>query len=163
MSLYICSLANNRPRTIPANTWVYLPFPYEQPPESYDPWNMHREDQPGGRSSAYPDKYSALIHPQVLGYGTVEGHVELEAGDYTEVRTMFSRDPFGTGEGADDRTNDEHHAVTPGMQFLTTVHRLWIYPSKPMALMLYVAGASATLAYSQFKLDVNDDVAAPSE
>lgn len=159
MSLYICSLANNRVRSIPPNKWVTLPFPYEQPPESYDPWNMHRPNQPDDIESVYPDRYSALIWPQVLGWGTVEGHVELEAGDYTEVRTMFSRDPYGS----DDRTNDEHHAPSPGMQFHTSVHRLWLKPALPMALMLYINGPDpVNLVYSQFKADVDDDVAVPS-
>lgn len=162
MSLYVCSLANNQPRSIPPNQWVTVRYPYTTPPESYDPWEMHRPSQPSGTTSVYPDKYSALIRPAADGWGTVEGHVEFEAGDYREIRTMFSRDPYGTGEDADDRTNDEHHAVTPGMQFFTTVHRMFLHPNVPIAFMVYVLGPSAVdLVYTQFKLDVDDDVATP--
>lgn len=162
MSLYICSLANNRPRSIPPRKWVTLPFPYEQPPESYDPWDMHRPRQPGGTVSAYPDKHSALIWPQTDGWGHIEGHVELEAGDYTEIRTMFVRDPYGSGDNPNDTTNDEHHAPSPGMQFATSVHMLFVHPGVPVAFMLYVNGPDPVdLVYSQFKLEINDDVAVP--
>jgi hypothetical protein len=163
MSLYVCSLANNNVRSIPASKWVALPFPYTTPPTSYDPWEMHRPTQPGGTVSAYPDKYSALIHPAADGWGTLEGHIELEAGDYDEVRTRFVRDPYGSGDEADDRTNTEHHACSPGMQFFTVLHRMFLHPGVPVAFQIYIGGGSGPvdLVYSQFKLDVNDDVAVP--
>lgn len=162
MSLYICSLANNNARSIPPRKWVTLPFPYTTPPTSYDPWEMHRPTQPG-RVSSYPDRYSGLIYPAADGWGTVESHVELEAGEYTEVRMRFSRDPFGSGEDANDLTNTVHHAPSPGMQFLTSLHKMFFHPAVPVVSWLYVNGPDPVdLVYSQFKLDVNDDVASPA-
>jgi len=163
MSLYICSLANNNRRTIPPRKWVTVPFPYTTPPTSYDAWEMHRPSQPGGVVSTYPDRYSALIHPQADGWGTLEGHVEFEEGDYTEIRTRFVRDPYGDGEKSNDTTNTEHHAPSPGMQFFTVLHKLFVHPGVPVAFMVYVGGdEGAVLTYSQLKLEVDDDVAVPT-
>lgn len=159
MSWHYCSLAVSTNQSIPSKKWTTVRFPYDT--ESTDVWDMHRAQQPtGGPASRFPDARSALIWPHVSGLGIVEAYFELEPGAYTEVRSMFVRDPLGVS----NTTADEHHAPTPGGQYYNRLHMLMVSSAVPLAFMVYHnAPDPVETMYAQFKLAVDPDVADPVE
>lgn len=157
MTWYYSSLAVSTNQSIPPKKWTTVRFPYDT--ESTDVWNMHRAQQ-GDVLSRFPDARSALIWPHVSGLGLVEASFELESGAYTDVRSMFVRDPLGTA----DTTANEHHTPSTGGQYYNRVHMLMVSRTVPLAFMIYhnAPGPVETM-YAQFKLAVDPDVADPME
>lgn len=159
MALYVCSLINDDEQSIPPDTYELLKFPFTG--ESYDPWDMHPEDQPDGARSAYPDERSALIWPAVAGWGTLTAMVHWEEGGYTEVRDQYIRDPLNLA-GGPDTTCTEHEAHNPGGQYRAKHHALFVNPDTPIAIRVRHNAASAVkVVHCQLKLAVEDDVATP--
>ncbi|NJQ02684.1 hypothetical protein [Streptomyces zingiberis] len=155
MPVHVCSLIVNARQSVPADGNYHLVrFPYGDR-ESYDAHGMHNARQPDGKTSAYPDTRSGLIWPAVSGWGSLTAMIHWEAGDYTEVRDQFVRDPLGLAGGADS-TATEDHARTPGGQYRAKHHEMFVHPGTPVALRVRHNGSrAASLVHAQFKLAIH--------
>lgn len=161
MTLHVCSLKVEDPQPIPVSGSDYylLRFPYGTA-ESFDPHDMHPSTQPTGTASAYPDARSGLIWPAVSGWGSLTAMVCWDAGNATEYRARFVRDPLDLTTGFDSTaTVDE--APTPGGQFKHYAHEMFVYPNTPIGLMVrHSASSPIKVTLAEFKLAIEDNVAA---
>lgn len=128
-------------------------FPYADKAEYTDEWNMHDRRHP----DAYvvqdwtADDRSGFIWPNAEGWGCLEANIHWEAGDYTELRDRFVRDP----EGVPDSTATDHRAPTTGLQAFTKQHWLKVRPAVPLVLMVsHDSTTPKKIVMAQFKLTV---------
>ena len=159
MSVRVCSLLTNDQQVIP-NDGAYhiVRFPYAGGAgvgESYDAWDMHDPTQPDGGvvDDWATDDRSGLIHPSVDGWGMLTAMVYWAAGDYSEVRDRFVRDPLGV----EDSTATEDYTPTPGGQFRHKTHQIFVHPNVPLAFKVKAWGGMAdghTITHAQFKLAI---------
>lgn len=154
----VVSLKTDDPQLIPADgEYHVLRFPYTASAESYDAWGMHEPLQRDGyevRDWARDDR-SGLIWPVSPGWGTVHGLVYWDAGDYTEVRSRFVRDPLGLAGGYDS-TCTEDHAPTPGGQYRAKTWGLFVQPGTPVALMVrHNASSARAVTLAECKLIIH--------
>lgn len=161
MSLHICSLIANGPQVIPAGgAYQVLRFPYGAA-ESYDAWCMHQAEQPDGHhvTGWDADDRSGLIWPAVVGWGTLYAMIHWRAGDYTEIRSQFVRDPLAA---APNTTATEDHPATIGGQYRAKSWPFFVQPGTPLALRVNHNGFEpAEVFHAQLKLVIDDDVATP--
>lgn len=155
MSTFVCSLSASPDQLIPpGGAYTLLKFPYEN--EQWDVWWMHQTLQPDGVLSASGDERSALIWPNAFGWGSLTGHVQMEGGGYTEVRTQFVRDPLGFTEDPANATGPVHWAPSPGMQFLHAHHEIAVYPGVPLGMMIqHNDTVPRSVLYAEFKLAIH--------
>lgn len=129
---------------------VRLPYHVD---EFSDAHNMHDRRHPDAyvvQDWAQDDR-SGLIWPAVDGLGCVEANLHWEAGDYTELRDRFVRDPFG----APDSTATDHRPPSPGMQCFTKGHWIKVSRFTPLSLMVSHNDTVARgLIMAQFKLTI---------
>lgn len=148
MSVYFCSLgfkaADGQEQIIPPGPYSTIQFGAD---ENFDPWDMHKPDSDGG-----------LIWPAINGIGCLEANIIWVPGDYTELRDVFVRDPFGTP----DETAYDHRPATKGEQAFTKTHWLVVRTDVPLALQVgHDATGDARVRMAQFKLTIFPDVAVP--
>ena len=96
-----------------------------------------------------------LILPSREGVGLLELDIVWEAGDYTELRDVFVRDPFKVTDDPDNRTAYDHRPPSPGVQCFTKSHTLLVYPDIPLGVYVShddTVPRSVTMA--QFKLTI---------
>jgi hypothetical protein len=153
MAVHVCSLILNSPQSIPGDGAYHLiRFPYAG--ESADGHGMHQPDQPDGATSRFPDPRSGLIWPSTAGWGEVKALLYWAAGDYTEVRDRFVRDPLGIAGGADSTCTEDHRA-TPGGQYRAKAWGIFVDPGTPLGVMVRHNGSSAVdVTHAQFKLAI---------
>ncbi|MDJ1137933.1 hypothetical protein [Streptomyces iconiensis] len=157
MPVHVCSLINNEPQTVPGGGAYYpLHFPFGTG-ESADEHVMHQMAQPDGHQidNWRTDDRAGLIWPTVDGWGSLTANIHWEAGDYSELRDRFVRDPLGLSTGADTTATD-HRAPSYGMQCFTKHHAIFVHPGTPIAL--YVAHTDHVprrVMHAQFKLAIH--------
>lgn len=156
MTVRYCSLGfkplAGQEQSIPATgAYTTLQFPYGAQ-ENDDPWDMHSPNQ-GSSFVAYPDPKAGLIYPAVAGLGCLELNIIWMDGNYTELRDVFVRDPFGTP----DQTAYDHRARTPGENCFTKQHWLLVHPSTPLCVQVAHDGTTAAkVRMAQLKLTIFD-------
>lgn len=154
MTVFVCSLSASPDQVIPPNRYTLLRFPFET--DQWDVWGMHQAEQPDGVTALSGQDRSGLIWPHVHGWGSLTGHVQMEAGDYSEVRTQFIRDPLGLGDDPKNATGVAHWPPSPGMQFLPPHHEFAVYPGVPVGLMVrHNDTVPRRVTYAQFKLAIH--------
>lgn len=154
MSVRVCSLAVSPDEEIPPNTYTLLKFPYGAA-ESYDAWNMHPAEQPDGVVSAFPDDRSGLIWPAAEGWGDLIANIHWEGGGYTELRDRFARDPLGL-YGAPDTTATDHRVPSPGGQYFTKHHGIFVHVGTPLGVLVsHDDSVPRKVIYAQFKLTIH--------
>jgi hypothetical protein len=138
--------------------YYLIRFPYGAA-ESFDPHNMHPANQPTGATSSYPDARSGLIWPAVSGWGWLTAMVFWEAGNASEYRARFVRDPLNltTGYNSTATVDDD---PTPGGQYKHYEHEMFVHPSTPIGLMVkHSASSPLEVTFAELKLAIEDDVA----
>lgn len=164
MPLYICSLIATDPQPIPPNGYRLLRFPFGAS-ESYDLWGMHQARQPDDSTITgwADDDRSGLIWPAVPGWASLTAVIQWEAGDYTELRDGFVRDPLGYTADPVNTTGTEHRPPSPGMQCWTKHHELFVDPAVPVAVRVsHNASTPRKVTHAQFKVAIHTDVATPN-
>lgn len=138
MAVYYSALARYADLAIEPETYTLLSFP----DTSADFWGMASKDR-------------KLIVPEFAGVGCLELNVIWEAARYTELRDVFTRNPFGKGEGADDRTGYDHRVPSPGVQCFTKTHWLQVHPKTPLGVYVWHDGLHPVeVTHAQFKLTI---------
>lgn len=154
---YVCSLKTELSQVIPADGQYHIVrFPFGAP-ESYDEHFMHQSVQPDGTQVTDwdGDDRSGLIWPAAKGWGSLTAMLQWEAGDYTEVRDRFVRDPLGP---APDATATVDHPPTPGGQFLHKCHELFVAPGVPLGLLVrHNASSAKRITLAEFKLAIHTE------
>lgn len=161
--LHICSLIVNEPQAIPPGGYHVVRSPFGAD-ESYDAWGMHQAVQPDGARVPdwRTDDRSGLIWPAVAGWATLTVNIHWEAGDYTELRDQFVRDPLGYGDDPVNTTATDHRPPSPGMQCFTKHHQLFTNPGVPLAVRVgHNASTPRRVVHAQFKVAIDDQVASP--
>ena len=136
-----CSLARYEPQEIPSGPYTLLTFP----DVSSDELSMGQGAQ-------------GLILPAAAGTGILELNIHWAAGDYTELRDVFVRDPYGsTGNASltDNRTGYDHRPPSPGIQCFDKLHMIKVEPGVPLGV--YVSqnsGGTVSVTHAQFKLKI---------
>lgn len=157
MPVQVCSLKVDTSQLIPADGKYHIVrFPFGVA-ESYDEHCMHQMAQPDGYriSDWRRDDRSGLIWPAVDGWGSLTAMVYWEAGDYTETRDRFVRDPLGLSTGPDS-TATEDHRPTPGGQYLHKSHEMFVHPNVPLALMVrHNAPRAVAVTLAELKLAIH--------
>ncbi len=155
MTVYVCSLSATPDQLIPpGGGYTLLKFPFEE--NQYDVHCMHQPQQPDGIMAASGDARSGLIWPCVAGWGTLIAHFQWEAGGYDEIRDQFVRDPLGFTSNPMDVTAVDHRAPTPGMQFFTKTHGIFVKPGVPLGVMVrHSDKVPRKVTYAQFKLVIH--------
>lgn len=156
----VCSLKTAAPQTIPAGaSYTLVRFPFEAGTgESYDPADMHPTLQPDGVTVTSADSRAGLIWPAHTAWARLDAMLQWEAGDYTEVRDRFTRDPLELF-GPADSTCTEDHAVTPGGQYIAKSWAMFVHPGTPVALAVrHNAAAGVRLMLAEFKLSYRLDI-----
>lgn len=95
------------------------------------------------------------IVPSRAGIGLLELNIVWEAGDYSELRDVFVRDPFKVTKDPDNRTAYDHRPPSPGVQCFTKQHTLLVHPDVPLGVYVShndVVPRRVTMA--QFKLTI---------
>jgi hypothetical protein len=153
MTPLVCSLKTDTPQLIPGGGGYHIVrFPYEV--ESIDAQDMHPQAQPDGArvSDWQTDDRSGLVWPTASGWGHLQAMIQWEAGDYTELRDRFIRDPFG----AADTTATDHRPPSPGMQCFTKAWGIYVRPETPIALAVgHTSKAPVKLTLAEFKLIIH--------
>jgi hypothetical protein len=132
-------------------------FPYDV--ESYDANGMHEAVQPDGYQVIdwRTDDRSGLIWPSKDGWGTLTAVIQWQAGDYTELRDQFVRDPIGVTSNPNDTTATEHRPPTPGIQAFHKSHEIFVHPNTPLSLRVgHNASSTRTIIFAEFKLAIYD-------
>lgn len=135
MTQYV-SLINTNRQPIKAGGYQILSFT----DESSDDHGMHAG-------------HSSLIYPSATGLGCLELNVMWDPGNYTELRDVFVRDPFGVTKDPKNYTGYDHRAKSPGGQCFTKQH--WLNVKVGTPLSVYVAHDSKGLehvSHAQLKL-----------
>ncbi|WP_017607761.1 hypothetical protein [Nocardiopsis xinjiangensis] len=161
LALHICSLIRDLDQSVPADgDYHVVRFPFGAA-ESSDVHGMHQVRQPDGHiiEGWDEEERSGLIWPSVAGWASLIAMVQWEAGDYSELRDRFVRDPLELAGGADSTATD-HRVPGPGMQCFTKHHEIFVDPDTPLALMVaHNDDAGGRLVHAQFKLAIDDDIA----
>ncbi|MER5766569.1 hypothetical protein [Streptomyces sp. NPDC001985] len=155
----VCSLKVTAHQEIAAGTtYRIVRFPFGAD-ESSDRFQMHEELQPDGQSVGNwaGDDRSGLIWPSRSGWGQLYAMIQWEAaspaGGYTELRDQFVRSPLT----APDTTATDHRAPTPGGQYFTKGHGMFVTPGVPIALRVMHNDASPrNLILAEFKLVIHE-------
>ncbi|MCC9686851.1 hypothetical protein E4N64_14205 [Streptomyces sp. MNU103] len=152
----VASLISTTPQTItPGTTYQIVRFPFDS--ESFDPAGMHEAAQPDGYTVTNwaTDDRSGLIWPPMRGWGTLYAALQFaEAGDATEFRSQFVRDPLNISTGQ-DTTATEHRADTVGGEFWTRTWGLVVNPMTPLAVRVaHNASGPLDVTLAEFKLVV---------
>ncbi|MFB9880960.1 hypothetical protein ACFFMN_23660 [Planobispora siamensis] len=163
MTLYVCSLKVTKAQTVPVDPDYHLVrFPYGAA-ESWDPHNMHPATQPDGTVSLHPDARSGLIWPCVAGWASLIGIVFWEAGQSSEYRGRFIRDPLSLTTGYDS-TATRDDAPTPGGQYKTYHHEMVVHPRTPVGFAVrHNATSPLDITLAEFKVAIETGVAAIPE
>lgn len=154
MPWHVVSLQETTDQLIQPNTWTLVRYSYGGM-ESYDAWDMHTPNQPTGDpvTDWQTDPRSGLVWPSKGGWGVLLADFIWAAGDYTEIRDQFVRDPLGSP----DYTSVEHRALSPGAQYFAKTHSIFVNTATPLGLEVYHnASGPVNLTYSQFKLAIDD-------
>ncbi len=153
----VCSLTAPAPQMIPpGGGYTLVRFPFDTA-ESYDPVDMHPIAQPDGVIAAYSDPRAALIWPAHNAWGRLDAMLQRDAGDYTEVRDQFVRDPLGLVSGP-NTTCTEDRPLTPGGQYLAKSWPLFAHPGTPLAVAVRHNGSrAARLVFAELKLSYRLD------
>lgn len=158
LTVQVCSLilGNAEPQTIP-NDGAYhvVRFPFDT--ESYDVYEMHGSVQPdGGQVLDWRTSDRAgLIWPSRDGWGSLTAVIQWEAGDYTECRDQFVRDPLGLTSNPNDTTATDHRAPSPGIQCFSKHHEIFVHPGVPLALRVsHNASTPKKITLAEFKLAI---------
>jgi hypothetical protein len=148
----VVSLKVDSPQTIPADgAYHIVRFPYTGEP--YDAYNMHDANQPGGYQVIdwATDDHSGLIWPKFNGWGLLTALIQWEDGNYTELRDQFVRSPLT----APDTTATDHRPPSPGQQFFTKHHEIFVNQTTPLALRVAHNDTTARrLTLAEFKLAI---------
>lgn len=97
----------------------------------------------------------AIILPSRDGVGLLEFNVVWAAGNYTELRDVFSRDPRKVTSDPDNRTGYDHRAPSPGVQCFTKQHSLIVHPDIPLGVFVYHNSPTpVAVTMAQFKLTI---------
>ena len=167
MTVYVCSLILDGQQSIPADgSYHIVRFSPDVSGESYDAHGMHQQTQPDGYQVTdwQTDDRSGLIWPAVDGWGVLTANVHWEAGNYTELRDRFVRDPLNlTGQyppvgnsPAGNSTGTDHRPPSPGMQCFTKHHEFFVHPGMPLAfLVAHNASSPRKITHAQFKLAIH--------
>ncbi|MFI6198958.1 hypothetical protein ACIBCS_27740 [Streptomyces phaeochromogenes] len=149
----VVSLKVDIPQSIPADgNYHVVRFPY--PDQPYDPWSMHTAAQPDGSAVTNwkTDDRSGLIWPSVSGWGVLTSLIYWEAGNYSELRDRYVRDPLGVY----DSTATEHRPPSPGIQCFHKTHEIFVHPDVPLALLVaHDATSARKLTLAEFKLAIH--------
>lgn len=133
-------------------------FPYGGADESWDPHNMHPAAQPDGAKSSFPDQRSGLIWPSCSGWGTLTAMVFWAAGDATEYRAQFVRDPLSLTTGANSTATTDD-VPTPGGQYRHYTHEMFVHANTPVAFVVrHSSPRPMTITLAEFKLAIEDNV-----
>lgn len=154
MSVSVCSLKTTESQLVRPGVYTVVRFPFGAA-EPHDVHAMHQAVQPdGARITTWEDDDRAgLIWPAVHGWGSLTAMLQWEAGDYTETRDQFVRDPLGP---APDSTATEDRPPTPGGQFLHKCHEMFVEPGTPLALLVRHNDSRARrLTLAEFKLAIH--------
>jgi hypothetical protein len=157
----VCSLKRDTPQVIPAGAgYTILRFPFGAA-ESYDRWRMHQTLQPDGHTvtSWDTDERSGLIWPAVSGWGELHAMIQWEAGDYTELRDQYARDPLSLNSPPPvDTTATEHRPPSIGMQcWVKGSHGIFVHPDVPLAVRVSHNGTTArAVVLAEFKLVIHE-------
>jgi hypothetical protein len=146
---HFCSLKVDVPQSVPPNVWTVVRFPYAG--ESSDSDDMHADTGTAWAS----DPASGLITPTDAGrIGHWWATAQWEAGNYTELRGQFCRDPYGVP----DTTGTVHNPPSPGLQCFTYPHVFKTDPMRPVAFRVWHNASSARdLVLAEFKLAYTTD------
>lgn len=156
MTALVCSLKSSSPQLVEPGDYAVVRFPFGVA-EPHDVHGMHQAAQPDGPRVALWDRddRSGLIWPAAEGWGTLHALVYWEAGDYTEVRSRFVRDPLGLTTGYDS-TCTEDDVPTPGGQYRAKTWGMFVHPNTPIALMVRHDDSTARrVTLAEFKLAID--------
>jgi len=156
VSLLVCSLITSEPQEIPPGGYHVVRFPFGGG-ESYDAHGMHQMLQPDGYQITdwQADDRAGLIWPTVDGWGVLTANIHWEAGNYSELRDRFVRDPLGLSTGYDSTATD-HRPPSPGMQCFTKQHQMFVHPGTPVALLVaHTDSSPRRVTHAQFKLAIH--------
>ena len=161
MPIYFASLgfkpATGAEQVIPTGSYTTLCFPHGTQ-ENDDPWDMHPRQAPNGSLITYPAQESGLLYPTAAGLGCLELNIIWMDADYTELKDVFVRDPFGTP----DQTAYDHRARTPGENCFTKQHWLLVHPDTPLCVQVGHNGTTtAKVRMAQLKLTIFTELAEP--
>lgn len=155
--VHVVSLKVDIPQLI-ADDGEYHVVRFPDAGEPYDPYGMHQRLQPDGYEVRdwQRDDRSGLIWPAVDGWGVLTANLHWEAGNYTELRDRFVRDPLDLVDGYDSTATD-HRAPSPGMQCFTKQHQMFVHPGVPVALLVaHNASSDRRLVLAEFKLAIHE-------
>ncbi|MFE0763672.1 hypothetical protein [Streptomyces smyrnaeus] len=155
----VCSLKVDVNQVIPDDgNYHVVRFPFGGG-ESYDRWEMHQVQQPDGYTVTdwATDDRSGLIWPARDGWGHLYAMIQWEAGDYTELRDQYVRDPLGLTSDPMNTTATDHRVPSPGMQCFTKSHGIFVHPGVPLALRVAQnSGGDLNVVLAEFKLVIYD-------
>ncbi|GAA2284852.1 hypothetical protein GCM10010145_56030 [Streptomyces ruber] len=157
MSVHVCSLILDEPQVIPQGGYQVVRFPFGAG-ESYDAHGMHQVAQPDGYqvTNWRTDDRAGLIWPAADGWGSLTAMIQWEAGDYTELRDQFVRDPLGLTGDPVNTTATDHRPPSPGMQCFTKHHEIFVHPGVPLAVRVsHNDSAPRRLLLAEFKLAIH--------
>ncbi|MGV9913386.1 hypothetical protein [Streptomyces tendae] len=153
----VCSLKVDTPQLIPSGTtYRVVRFPFGAA-ESTDRFEMHQVAQPDGYvvSDWSTDDRSGLVWPSKAGWGALHAMIQWEAGDYTELRDQYVRDPLGLTPTPADTTATEHRPPSPGGNYFVKTHGIFVEPGVPLALRVtHNASEPRLLTLAEFKLAI---------
>ncbi|MGO4747828.1 hypothetical protein AB4212_04185, partial [Streptomyces sp. 2MCAF27] len=126
-------------------------------------FGMHQVIQPDGYvvTAWDADDRSGLIWPSRYGWGHLYAMIQWEAptgtsGQYTELRDQYARDPLGINAPIDTTATD-HRAPSPGAQYFSKSHGIYVKPSTPLALRVtHNAPGPLPLTLAEFKLAIHE-------
>ncbi|WP_309317369.1 hypothetical protein [Streptomyces salinarius] len=154
----VCSLKVDTPQEIePGTTYKVVRFPFGSG-ESTDRFEMHQVAQPDGYvvTDWANDDRSGLIWPSKAGWGELHAMLQWEAGDYTELRDQYVRDPLGLTGNPNDTTATEHRPPSPGGNYFVKTHGIFVTPGTPLALRAtHNDSVPRLLTLAEFKLVIH--------
>lgn len=154
MTVYVCSLSASPDQLIQPQTMTLLRFPFEE--NQIDKWSMHQPSQPDGLTATSSSSRAGLIWPSSTGWGSLTAEFTWEAGDYTEIRDQFVRDPLSFTDDPNNATALEHRALSPGLQLFAKQHEIAVYPGTSLGVMVWHNDkVSRKVTYAQFKLSIH--------
>ncbi|MEU8829319.1 hypothetical protein [Streptomyces sp900116325] len=154
MTVYVCSLSATPDQIIPpGGGYTLLKFPFTE--EQFDEWGMHEAHQPDGVTAKSTETRSGLIWPCIAGWGALTANFIWEAGNYNEIRDQFVRDPLGLA-GPPDYTAVDHRPPSPGQQFFTKHHEIFVNPETPLGVMVrHDDSVPRRVTYAQLKVAIH--------
>ncbi|WP_030672529.1 hypothetical protein [Streptomyces sp. NRRL B-1347] len=156
----VCSLKRDIPQEIEPGGYHIVRFPFSDD-ESYDAHAMHQSIQPDAfvinDDGWDDDDRSGLIWPTRSGWGTLHALIQWgsPAATATEYRDQFVRDPLGLF-APPDTTATDHRAPSPGGQYWSKTHGIFVHPGVPLALRVaHNAPIPLALTLAEFKLAIH--------